>query len=312
MEERLGHDFGTVRVHADARAAESAAAVGSLAYTVGNHVVLGSAATSGDQGRRVLAHELVHTIQQAGTSHHARGSELPVSRPADPEEQTADRIADAVLDGSAPATIDATAGRALQRADSPPLADTEDCTPGETALLNTHLVAARIWVNDATRKIVDYANVFANPRHSTVPASPGTAAVVKQALLDNFHTVASGDVLEIRDGFQSLRTELSNGFTYECEDEGCDDQAYVRGRFAFIRRRGDIHVCPPWFRENYYNRVETLIHERAHQYPGAEDEAYNWQPSYATLSPSDAIDNADSYAVAARQIYHGGAHGPGT
>ena len=75
---------------------------------------------------------------------------------------------------------------------------------------------------------------------------------------------------------------------------------------------GDIHVCPPWYAQDYFNRVRTLIHERAHQYPGATDNAYNWESSYATLSPEDAIDNADSYAVAARQIYHGGAHGPGT
>lgn len=66
MEQRFGHDFTTVRIHADARAARSAAEVASLAYTVGDHVVLGSAISPGAEGRRVLAHELVHTIQQRG------------------------------------------------------------------------------------------------------------------------------------------------------------------------------------------------------------------------------------------------------
>jgi hypothetical protein len=74
-----------------------------------------------------------------------------------------------------------------------------------------------------------------------------------------------------------------------------------------------VHVCPPWFRcRDYFRRVTTLIHERAHQYPGATDNAYEWESAYSTLSSDDAIDNAESYAVAARQIYHGGAHGPGT
>lgn len=41
MEPRLGHDFSRVRVHTDARAAESARAVNALAYTVGQDVVLG-------------------------------------------------------------------------------------------------------------------------------------------------------------------------------------------------------------------------------------------------------------------------------
>jgi hypothetical protein len=86
MERRLGHDFGAVRVHADSRAATSADAVASLAYTAGNHVVLGRAvATEGEQGRRVLAHELVHTIQQG--SNRSGVGPLPVSGPSDAGER---------------------------------------------------------------------------------------------------------------------------------------------------------------------------------------------------------------------------------
>lgn len=70
MEERLGHDFGGVRLHSGAKAAESARAVNSLAYTVGPDIVLGAAApTPGtDAGRKLLAHELTHVVQQSGTS----------------------------------------------------------------------------------------------------------------------------------------------------------------------------------------------------------------------------------------------------
>src|SRR5262245_24866574 len=41
VEPRFGHDFSSVRVHADGRAAESARAVGALAYTVGRDIVFG-------------------------------------------------------------------------------------------------------------------------------------------------------------------------------------------------------------------------------------------------------------------------------
>ena len=41
MEPRFGHDFSRVRVHSDAKAAESARAVNALAYTVGQDVVFG-------------------------------------------------------------------------------------------------------------------------------------------------------------------------------------------------------------------------------------------------------------------------------
>lgn len=68
MESRFGHDFGGVRVHTDARAAESARAVDALAYTVGSHVVFneGRYAPGTQEGRRLLAHELTHVLQQTG------------------------------------------------------------------------------------------------------------------------------------------------------------------------------------------------------------------------------------------------------
>lgn len=69
MESRFGHDFGRVRVHTDALAQRSAQAVDSLAYTVGHNVVFaaGQYAPRTDAGRRLLAHELTHVLQQSGT-----------------------------------------------------------------------------------------------------------------------------------------------------------------------------------------------------------------------------------------------------
>jgi len=67
MEPRFGHDFSQVRVHTDAKAAESARAVNALAYTVGHHVSFGAGQYAPDaSGRRpLLAHELTHVVQQA-------------------------------------------------------------------------------------------------------------------------------------------------------------------------------------------------------------------------------------------------------
>ena len=66
FEPRFGHDFGSVRVHADERAAESARSVDAQAYTVGSHIVLGSSQSSsgGRPGSSLLAHELAHVVQQ--------------------------------------------------------------------------------------------------------------------------------------------------------------------------------------------------------------------------------------------------------
>jgi len=66
FEPRMGYDFEHVRIHADARATQSAKAVDALAYTVGSDVVFGAGQYAPDtpSGRRLLAHELAHVVQQ--------------------------------------------------------------------------------------------------------------------------------------------------------------------------------------------------------------------------------------------------------
>jgi hypothetical protein len=66
MELRFGHNFRNVRIHTDAVAAKSARAVNARAYTVGNDLVFGSHqfAPGTIAGRKLLAHELSHVIQQ--------------------------------------------------------------------------------------------------------------------------------------------------------------------------------------------------------------------------------------------------------
>jgi hypothetical protein len=67
FEPRLGCDLGRVRVHADARAGESADRLQADAYTVGHDLVFapGQYAPQTQQGRRLLAHELSHVLQQS-------------------------------------------------------------------------------------------------------------------------------------------------------------------------------------------------------------------------------------------------------
>jgi hypothetical protein len=66
MEQRFGHDFSQVRVHTDARAAESARAVNARAYAVGQDIVFGAGqyAARTSAGVRLMAHELTHVLQQ--------------------------------------------------------------------------------------------------------------------------------------------------------------------------------------------------------------------------------------------------------
>ena len=70
MEPRFGHDLGGVRIHTDSKAAESARAVNALAYTVGRNVVFGAGQylPTTDFGKRLIAHELTHVVQQGQTA----------------------------------------------------------------------------------------------------------------------------------------------------------------------------------------------------------------------------------------------------
>ena len=67
MESRFGRDFSGVRVHTDAKAAASAESVDAHAYTVGKDIAFGAGqfAPQSETGRKLLAHELTHVVQQS-------------------------------------------------------------------------------------------------------------------------------------------------------------------------------------------------------------------------------------------------------
>jgi hypothetical protein len=94
MEPRFGADFSAVRVHTGAQAAASAAAVNATAYTVGENIAFGSDRYAPQQGagRRLLAHELTHVLQQRGgrpTAGLQRGCDDPDYCEPYPTEQEA-------------------------------------------------------------------------------------------------------------------------------------------------------------------------------------------------------------------------------
>jgi Domain of unknown function (DUF4157) len=93
MEARFGHDFSQVRVHSDEKAAGTTRAQGALAYTTGSDIVFGAGQYRPDTavGRRLLAHELAHVVQQSAAPAAARTEQM--STPGDPAERAADAAA---------------------------------------------------------------------------------------------------------------------------------------------------------------------------------------------------------------------------
>ncbi len=104
MEARFGHDFGGVRVHTDGAAAASARAYNAFAYTVGQDIVFaaGRYNPATPDGRRLLAHELAHTVQQQGAGGGPIQLASAVDTPDAPLEREAEQAAEHIMAGNQP------------------------------------------------------------------------------------------------------------------------------------------------------------------------------------------------------------------
>jgi Domain of unknown function (DUF4157) len=128
FERRFGHDFGQVRVHDDARAAESARHLKALAYTLGRDVVFsrGHYRPRSRQGSELLAHELAHVIQQE------RGGPSPPPLRGGMLEWAADGAASAFVAGRGPVNVGGSSAPGVARqpqSDQPVVGISEPAPP---------------------------------------------------------------------------------------------------------------------------------------------------------------------------------------
>lgn len=171
MEPRFGQDFSRVRVHTDDRAAQSAQAVGALAYTLGQEIVFGSGRYRPDTpaGRRLLAHELAHVTQQSPEA--GRSGPVRIGPAGCPLERQADRAAQAVgqpgpasgLDaGTGPCSLSpggqAAAGT-LQR-EAAPRSLLSPCDARNTSVLRSAAAFALGLARDAVRGLQELIGIW--------------------------------------------------------------------------------------------------------------------------------------------------------
>jgi hypothetical protein len=133
MEQRFGHDFSGVRVHSSPAAAQSTRELNALAYTAGRDIVFdaGKFAPDTNDGRRLLAHELTHVVQQRGQRVAAQ-MKLAVGTPGEAGEREADAAADAVMQGRSVPSIAQGVTSIQRKCYSAGLgAPKPDCTPSQ-------------------------------------------------------------------------------------------------------------------------------------------------------------------------------------
>lgn len=183
FEPRLGGDLSAVRVHTDGPAAEAATGIGAHAFTAGQDIYFAAGRYQPHTvvGRRLIAHELTHTVQQRGRTSSLQG-QFMVNPPDDVYEHEANRVAETVgrnpWPGPAPTPVASSPGPvAVQRqavaVGAPPAATASHpvgSEPEEDAM-NEAEVRASIAADDARDQRQ------AEPSTEGAPASGGEAEV---------------------------------------------------------------------------------------------------------------------------------------
>ena len=315
MGKRFGADFSQVRIHTDSSAADLSQQLGAQAFTHGSDIFFNKGLYNPHTiaGKRLLAHELTHVIQQTG-GRQSQGvavsrllrnfnSRLFIQRQPFPYQyphQWAFNKWKKIL------KVSGRAKKVNYRILSGfwPI---KSCTKGEKKILKRYIEAAITWINDVAPKIQAVSRGRASRRVNFI---------VRQALMQNFHTNTARDIRTLAQNFSTLQKLLNGKLNFECPSQyWCPPTslAYVRGKpGSWILKKSDINICPYWFRcGNYHKRVSTIIHEVAHKLPATRDVQYEDQPGYATMPVALAMNNCSSYEVATRQIYNGGSLGPG-
>jgi hypothetical protein len=292
MEARFGHDFSRVRVHTDARAAESARAVDALAYTVGPGIVFdtGRYAPGTPGGRALLAHELTHVVQQdAG----APPSQLEIGAVDDPAETQADSVARG-------ATGPRTRASGLQRLRRAPRFSAE-CNEFHRCSVIEPLAYARMMVDATLTELAPLAS-------GTV-----TSGRIVDLLNVHFHNpgAVAATATTVRARLMTLRAELDAPWQVVCHRDSpaeCETTptGFVGG-FTDCAAGADIHLC-----SLYYvglrcpEQARVLVHECAHHVPGTcPDHAYVGDARYDSLPADRALENADTYAQFAAMVFRG-------
>jgi hypothetical protein len=290
LEPRLGADFGGIRIHDDAQAAAAADTVNARAYTIGSHIVFGGGeySPSSERGRRVLAHELVHTIQQ-GPSTAVHGP-VPVSRPDDPLEREADT----------------TVAHALAAPDLRPAAQQPRVRGVPTLARQGGGHAQQVDPVEQARALAwgMTFKVYARLSGLGPAAPPGREAQADlqrradQLELRNLaRTIFSWNdpnmdqiteiVGHMRDylgpGMKTVRAPASEPF--------CGfHEAYVVGH------NPPVHLCPQFFAAKPDHQAETLIHEAAHLAGIGDPTGESYCAVFDCASSCGGFSSADGWA----------------
>jgi hypothetical protein len=281
MERRFGHDFSKVRVHTDATVGQSARDINAKAYTVGHRIVFGADRykPSTQDGRRLIAHELTHVVQQStddSMNFYRKHSKKDL-----PRNFNTHRI---------PRALASRGAKVIQRA------TVEDCPS------NIH-----------SDVVIDFHNHAARMLGWALGLSFHTdMKVVRDAAWLSFHIVPQDPkVNSLWDRIQRVLGSITmhcGEAIYECEPSQSVLNGYCASGVVAVAL-DHIHLCPRWWmKKSKDHAAAILIHEWAHKWgPGVNRvfETYCSSSGYRGAPPEDTIRQPDAYANFAHQVWTG-------
>jgi hypothetical protein len=311
------HDFSRVRVHPGGEAGQAAAQAGAAAWATGQRIGFAPGHYRPDtrSGQRLLAHELAHVVQQErgggrpGGGSRGREDGAAGRGGSSREEAAAARAAGAWgARGSAPAQPLGTPG-AVRFAPAPgaapagpapagpapapaapagPILALSACAaPNDTAAQDAS-DQMRTWLTQAIALLSGYVSDPTGAAHAPVAA----------ALQLHFHRADAELGTAVMDRLRTVQGAVGAGSMGQCAD--ATHPACEAGADGFASpTAGTVGLCPLFFTETLDTRANTLLHEGMHLHGATHnipDRAYSHARYYATLTPEEAFDNADSFS----------------
>jgi hypothetical protein len=246
FEPRFGRSFDDVRIHTDAPANVVSDGLNARAFTYGRNIAFaaGEYRPETTEGRRLLAHELTHTIQQAGDARS-------IQRKVDPSQVRCEGLSK----------------KRQKIVGDDPVTDISNAN--ERAIKHLTLVISAL--QGAQDRIAGGAPI-AWPTVSDVVAV-GLAKRFGLNFKDEEVWIGTGDktVSTLIRRFSLVRAALSTDMiTYFClaptkaQDPDHSDH-HCGGEWAFvIAGEFDMFLCKPWWKASLDDRATTLMHEAIH------------------------------------------------
>jgi hypothetical protein len=273
FEPRFGNDFSQVRVHTDSNAIQMSRELNAQAFTHGSNIYFGTGRYNPgtSSGKKLLAHELTHVVQQKADSGFIENFSIQRSNSHHPT----------------PA-----AGSTSQQASSVQRPNIQNCSFRQFALVHMGIGDARRLANEALRAISGYRPQVQNKAqiHFGQPLGPSEYNTIIQRYRHILSTLDSKTYICdacTPSSLSELGIQPPNPDHLPCAQGECPGSRII--------------ICPPFGTPpNCPPPGQTIIHEAAHNSGACLD--INRRPGQYPPAPSDGINNAYSYEYFAADV----------